>query len=129
MIYFVQDCETLHIKIGYVWPPPIDQPDSLKRAKARLYKLQIGNPSKLKLVLVMPSEEEDERLFHEKFAGDRVRGEWFRPSPGLLFEMLTEAHRQGWVAGRREGCMFVCNRERAAATILQAATPGANHES
>lgn len=39
---------------------------------------------KASLLAVVPGSRQDERIMHERFAGDRVAGEWFRPSPALV---------------------------------------------
>lgn len=48
-----------------------------KNVQRRLENLQIGSPSKLELVGVLPGGEDVERDLHARFSGQRRRGEWF----------------------------------------------------
>lgn len=100
MIYFIQDSRTLDIKIGYTSRSVMD----------RLATLQTGNAGKLEVIACMPGEQCDETSLHVKFAGDRIGGEWFRPSPALLRHlaftvvgqgMSDEARDSGYAAGYR----------------------------
>jgi hypothetical protein len=72
MIYFAQLRSGGPIKIGYA-----------KNAKRRFSQLQIGNSTTLKCLALIAGNEGDERLLHIKFAQDRIRGEWFKPTEQL----------------------------------------------
>ena len=69
MIYFIQMDNDGPIKIG--------RADSIPR---RIAGLQVGNPTKLKLLGVMPEEKD----LHHEFADIGLRGEWFKPDERLL---------------------------------------------
>lgn len=66
MIYLIYCEQTNTCKIGYSSKP-----------ENRLSQLQVGNPFALALVAFMPGEPQDEKLLHEKFKEDRLKGEWF----------------------------------------------------
>jgi predicted GIY-YIG superfamily endonuclease len=74
-VYFVQEAESGHIKIGYAEKP-----------KDRMAQLQTGNPRTLTLIGTMPSYKwaEEEAWHHKTFASERIDGEWFRQSEKLL---------------------------------------------
>lgn len=75
MIYFIQDSETLHIKIGFT---------EADGAEERLRALQTGNSSKLVLLTTIPGNRESESRLHGHYDDLRVRGEWFLPGPLLI---------------------------------------------
>lgn len=50
----------------------------------RLSALQIGHPDKLELMGSIAGTVVTEAAIHTAFAPDRLRGEWFRASPGLV---------------------------------------------
>lgn len=80
-VYFIRARETGHIKIGISANP-----------EARLARLDRAMPLSLELLAVQPVPGETRRRhaqaveagYHARFAADRVKGEWFCPSPGLL---------------------------------------------
>jgi Meiotically up-regulated gene 113 len=74
VIYFAQNEETCHIKIGF----------TAKEPELRLRGLQTGSPSLIVLLLVIDGNEKLESQLHEQFAPYRVRGEWFKPGRTLL---------------------------------------------
>lgn len=80
MIYFIRDEETQFVKIGFTAGDGED----------RLRDLQTGCPGELVLLLQMEGSQQEETAWHERFAGARERGEWFRPVPELLLA-ITEA--------------------------------------
>ncbi len=75
-VYFVQLGEDGPVKIG----------SAVDIAK-RMDQLQNGNAAPLYLRAVAPGGHAAERDFHKQFARDRLRGEWFQPSPALLEAM------------------------------------------
>lgn len=78
MIYFIRDEATQFIKIGV----------TAGDAENRLQTLQTGCPGNLVLLLEIEGSEQDEGAWHERFAGARERGEWFRPVPELLLAIM-----------------------------------------
>lgn len=89
MIYFIQDTETLAIKIGFTSDPT-----------ARIAALQTGNSSCLKILMVTPGERSDEADLHQRFAASRIAGEWFRPSTDLIQMLIGHALIKGFASGR-----------------------------
>lgn len=84
MIYFVQDSDSLAIKIGYAANP-----------EERLATLQTANSSTLRLLAELPGGRADEAALHRRFAASRLVGEWFRPSPDLIEFLLDGARLLG----------------------------------
>lgn len=77
VIYFVQDTGGGEIKVGV----------AKKRRLVKLIgKLQLGNPSELKLLGVIPARNAAalQRELHTTFSDAHLRGEWFRSTPDLL---------------------------------------------
>ena len=72
-IYFVQQDKGGPIKIGVSQEPA-----------ARLSQLQVGNPDSLNLLATVLSDTKTEQQLHQVFSKDSIRGEWFRPSNGLI---------------------------------------------
>lgn len=73
-IYFIQEGDDGPVKIGSTTEP----------AK-RLSYLQVGNPTELHLIGAWPDTEPgEERDLHVFLAGERLRGEWFRPTRPVL---------------------------------------------
>ena len=66
VIYFAQCDGTLLVKIGSATDP-----------HARLRSLQTGSPHELKMARVIDGDARGERWLHDRYAGLRVRGEWF----------------------------------------------------
>lgn len=71
-VYFIAD-EDGYVKIG-----------TARNVNSRLASLQTASRQKLIVLGFTPGNHEDERRYHEMFAVDRVRGEWFRPSVKLM---------------------------------------------
>jgi hypothetical protein len=76
MLYAVLAPSTGYIKLGYT--------ENETTFKSRLGSLQTGNGDKLVVLKTMDGAPEDEKALHERFAGDRLCGEWFMSSPELL---------------------------------------------
>lgn len=68
--YFIQD-ELGNIKIGKSFTP-----------EKRFQEFQVGNASKLTLLLYIIGNSEKE--LHQKFKSFRIRGEWFKQNEELL---------------------------------------------
>jgi hypothetical protein len=79
MIYFTQDRNNHNIKIGYAADPA-----------QRRTVLQVGNSSRLEILLAIEGEKADEGALHQRFAAANVNGEWFEPVPELLAFMLEQ---------------------------------------
>lgn len=84
-LYFIQANVTGAIKIG-----------RSKDVRKRLSQLQVGCPTKLRILLVMESQGWRERDLHRRLASHRIRwgkGEWFGPDclwdlPPWIYEQL-----------------------------------------
>lgn len=85
MIYYIACTATQRLKIGYTRGEP----------EVRLKALQTGAPAPLRLMAAHEGDIEHERYLHEKFANQRVCGEWFEMDEHL-FEHLCMAI---WLAG------------------------------
>jgi hypothetical protein len=72
-IYFVQAGQGGPIKIGHATQP-----------RRRLSELQVSSPVLLTLLGKVRGRPAHEKEWHSRFAGYRIRGEWFKPSPALL---------------------------------------------
>lgn len=73
-VYFIQAGVDGAIKIGFTRFPVLD----------RLKSLQVACPDELRLLAVLAGDDGKETEIHKRFAPDRIRGEWFRPSTTLL---------------------------------------------
>jgi hypothetical protein len=69
------------IRSGLVGPIKIG---SARDVDIRLSELQVGNPEKLFLLTSAPGACDREKAFHRSLKADRLRGEWFHPSPVVL---------------------------------------------
>jgi hypothetical protein len=97
-VYFLQNVETGHIKIGQSYRP---------EERVKHIGLQVGR-SRLRFLGKAPGTRETERGLHKRFAADALGHEWFRPSPLLLavieFFSLPDTQVYGpprlvWVVG------------------------------
>lgn len=80
MIYFIQaKHEGGPIKIGYSDTP-----------EYRLGSIQTGNPYELCVIGAIPGKQKDERYWHNKLGGYRLKGEWFKPAPYVI-RMVAQA--------------------------------------
>ncbi len=77
-VYFVQAGEAGPVKIGFA-------ADVLRR----LPELQVNSPFRLRALGQIKGDRLIERGLHIRFAGVRVSGEWFSPSPELLALIAT----------------------------------------
>jgi hypothetical protein len=85
MIYFIQDIESKHIKIGYT-----------KNIKSRISNLQVGSSSKLKLLGYISGDLTLEKEIHYIFREFTVRGEWFRVDQTII-DYLNSNTEQSFV--------------------------------
>jgi hypothetical protein len=72
-IYFIRAGEAGPIKIGLTRSVP-----------DRLAGLQICTADTLTVLASVQAPKEGERQLHAHFTPERIRGEWFRPSPRLM---------------------------------------------
>lgn len=76
-----------------------DGPVKIGRAsdlRARMRQLQCGSVERLHVWAFMPGDHLDEAILHHRFADDRLNGEWFARSEGLVdfIQQLRPARRQ-----------------------------------
>jgi hypothetical protein len=76
VIYLVQAGKSGPVKVGWA--------SDYGNVARRVGALQVGNHDELHLLATLPGGRDRERALHEQFASDRIRGEWFRPTPELL---------------------------------------------
>jgi hypothetical protein len=73
-LYFIEtECPERHIKIGIAG-----------NVRARMGKMQMDCPYRLRLIKRVPGAADQEFTLHQRFATDRITGEWFRRSDELL---------------------------------------------
>lgn len=77
VVYFLGPVDGDTVKIGHT-----------RDLETRWRELQAGNPEKLSLLGFAPGGRVEEARFHQRFAADRIRGEWFKRSPALNREMV-----------------------------------------
>jgi hypothetical protein len=80
-VYFVRAGPDGPVKIGLA-----------RDVARRLKTLQTASPVPLLLLGVVPGDAKVERQLHRRFAGSRLRGEWFTPSPELLAHIDALVH-------------------------------------
>ena len=84
-VYFVQEwaCPDEPIKIGFSADPA---------GRLRLLRLKTG--LHLDVLALLPAQLQTERDLHKRFAADRIRGEWFRPTEELrgVVELVNALH-------------------------------------
>lgn len=80
-VYFIQEGESGPIKIGHT-----------NNIRMRLYNLQPGNPTPLRLLFMLEAPRGFERELHEQFAEHRIRSEWFRPQAILSYIFGEASH-------------------------------------
>lgn len=83
-LYFIQQGERGPIKIGKARDP-----------RARLANMQVGNAQRLYLLGIIPNGSTFEPVLHRAFWRNRIRGEWFSPTPALLAYIAEYAERPG----------------------------------
>lgn len=72
-LYFIQSGTGGPVKIGYT-----------KQLATRLKAIHKMNGGSVRFLGALAGTLEDEKRFHEKYASDRLHGEWFRLSPEIL---------------------------------------------
>lgn len=86
-VYFLFAEESNLIKIG-----------STKDVERRFCQIQCGSPEKLWIITALCALPCFEDFLHRRFAHDRVRGEWFRPSDDLadfILKLVPDEERAG----------------------------------
>jgi hypothetical protein len=109
-IYYILSGETGRIKIGFTNSDP----------SKRLRSLRTGSPTKIAIIAIHPGTLAMERDLHEKFAVDRLHGEWFDFSDDLLvhvFEICTLTIAAHLAAGEDPPAWATIGRERIIALI------------
>lgn len=74
MVYFIQQENGGPIKIGY----------TKNNIQGRLSVIQAHSPFNFKLIYSMEGTSKTETAIHKEFESDRIKNEWFNPSPRLL---------------------------------------------
>lgn len=72
-LYFLQSGTGGPIKIGYT-----------KQLATRLNALHKMNGGSIRFLGALAADKQEEKRFHERYAADRLHGEWFRLSPDIL---------------------------------------------
>ena len=72
-VYLVRAGKSNAVKIGFA-----------RDIKSRLAKMQIDNHEHLTVIRAWVGGKQEERMLHQKFAGLRLRGEWFSFSGKML---------------------------------------------
>jgi hypothetical protein len=85
-VYFVQGEFGGGIKIGYSKTP-----------ESRLKQLQTSYPDTLKILVLVPGSNKDEKSYHRKFEHIKLNGEWFKPEKELIDEIEILKARYGQV--------------------------------
>lgn len=77
VVYFVQaECGD-----SYLGPVKIGHAEKFKN---RFATMKVANFHELKILKLIKGDRSKEKEIHQKFAGLRIRGEWFRPDQSLL---------------------------------------------
>ena len=101
VVYFIQaECGSSYlgpIKIGYT-----------KKLRNRLISMNMDNFHELKILKIISGDRNKEKEIHQKFAGIRIKGEWFKPDQSLLnyISLIEETEECTLV---KEECMKVVN--------------------
>lgn len=74
MIYFIQNKDSRHIKIGY----------TKKNAVDRMRAIGISTSSQLILLATCEGSMMDERKLHSRFKIDHIKSEWFKESTAIM---------------------------------------------
>lgn len=77
-IYYIGCPETSRVKIGFT------SGDPYKRLRA----LRTGCPTDIRIFVMHPGTQEDERNLHRKFDALRLHGEWFESGDELIEHMF-----------------------------------------
>ena len=105
MIYFIQADIIGRIKIGYT---------SQAKAEQRISNIQTGCPVPIKILATIPGSRAKEEMLHNRFAFDRVIGEWFNPSQALIrFIARIQGHP------RRERVQTIRRSDRAETFLVE----------
>lgn len=72
-VYFVQDCSSKYIKIGYS-----------QSVENRIKGMETDNPHNLELLAVIPGTRKTEKVIHEMLREHNHRSEWFYPEEPVM---------------------------------------------
>lgn len=101
-VYFIENAETRRIKIGTAANP-----------EKRLADLQVGNDCELRLIGFVAGGLATESELHRRFAGLRVRGEWFSPSVRVDVDKILAVAPEHQDRLRRANAARVLGAQRA----------------
>jgi hypothetical protein len=87
MLYFIEAVGPDHIKIGFTAKP----------MEKRLAMLQTGNSYPLRVLGTASGSLKDEYALRRTFRRHLVRGEWFRPTPGLLEQIYQRTEQYEFI--------------------------------
>lgn len=89
-VYFLQDKSTGYIKIGFS-----------TQLEKRIKALGTGLPEKPELLARIKAYAHEEARYHTMFCGDRIRGEWFKPSVRIM-NYIKDLHDSTNMDGRKQ---------------------------
>lgn len=98
MVYFLHSPEQCSVKIGFA-----------RSVSKRISSIQCSNSSKLVLIGSIPGDRGKEWEIHGRFREFRIRGEWFRATDFLLYQIyliISESLESG---GSKEGNWRIFN--------------------
>lgn len=116
-VYFIGNTQLRdRVKIGVAKDP-----------ETRLLRLQTGSPVSLQLLAVMPGDADTEAALHRRFAGRRMKGEWFRRNEEI--DELIARHAVEPIPAQKESLPPAAKEKtRQGATLLRIATVAARWE-
>lgn len=77
VVYFIQ----AELGGAYIGPIKIGYTQKLRN---RLISMKMDNFHELKILKIIEGDRNKEKEIHQKFAGIRIKGEWFKPDQSLL---------------------------------------------
>jgi hypothetical protein len=82
-VYFVQGCRSGLVKIGRA---------TNFRGRLSAIRSQSSEPIRVLGIIETDLPAAEERQLHARFAAERARGEWFRPTPAMLNFIRQKAY-------------------------------------
>jgi hypothetical protein len=98
-VYFVENPQAGAVKIGFTAQP-----------RSRFSALRSVNLDKLNVLGLFPGSVEHEKFLHRLYKRDRIKGEWFTKSDGLL-ETIDLLRKEGWNGINYEPAVQVTQKE------------------
>lgn len=108
MIYFIQPVSGGLIKIGFAIDP-----------QKRLAEIQRMSPATLQILATIEGDRKREAELHQRFAGLRIYGEWFRAEKRLL-DFIGPIPERGTLRRARK---LAAGKRRKAAPLAQPSKP------